>query len=278
MDTGQDLKHTPLFETHVSLGARMVPFAGWEMPIQYASILDETRAVRSVAGLFDVSHMGRVDIQGPGAAAFLNRVLSVNVPGMRHGRARYSVICNEEGGIIDDCIVYRQGETQFLLIPNAANVAAVLGWLSRWTPGADQVRIDDATASYAMIAHQGPRAAGMLEHLTPSDLSALRSFAAIQTEVAGVETFLARTGYTGEDGFELIIPSEAAPHLWKALVNRGAVPCGLGARDILRVEAGLLLHGTDMDTSANPYEVGLDRFVDPNRENYIPGDALRPRT
>ena len=253
----------------------MVPFGGWEMPIQYASILDEARTVRSKAGLFDVSHMGRLDIQGPEAALFLDRVLSVNVPGLRIGRARYNVICNQEGGIIDDCIVYRRGEERFLLIPNAANTVPVLEWLSRWAPGRDQARIDDITSRYVMIAHQGPQAASMLQDLTPTDLSSMRPFTAVETQVDGVDTLVARTGYTGENGFELISPGEAGDRLWKLLMDKGAVSCGLGARDVLRLEAGLLLHGNDMDTSTNPYEAGLDRFVNPDREGYVPGDALR---
>ena len=253
----------------------MVPFAGWEMPLQYASILEESRAVRSSAGLFDVSHMGRIDIEGKRATALLNRSLSVNVFALRVGRARYNVICNQKGGIIDDCIVYRRGEDRLLLIPNAANTATVLEWISREAPGRDQARIEDVTSRLAMIAHQGPEAASMLADLAAADLSSIRPFAAIETTVAGADTLLARTGYTGEDGFELILPSEAAEQVWKTLMDRGAVPCGLGARDVLRLEAGLLLHGNDMDTSTNPYEAGLDRFVDPDREGYVAGEALR---
>ena len=274
MSTPQDLKRTPLYDTHMSLGARMVPFGGWEMPIQYDSILDEATAVRSRAGLFDVSHMGRVDIQGPAAAAFLDRILSVNVPGLRIGRARYNLVCNEQGGIIDDCIVYRRGEDRFLLIPNAGNTDAVLGWLHRWAPDGQQVRIENVTTSYAMIAHQGPQAAAMLGDLTPADLASIRPFSFTETLVAGAQVLLARTGYTGEDGFELILSQEASPEVWQALMERGAVPCSLGARDVLRLEAGLLLHGEDMDSSVNPYEAGLDRFVNPERDGYIPGEAL----
>ena len=265
---------TPLYETHVEMGGRMVPFSGWDMPVQYASILAEARAVRSGAGLFDVSHMGRVDIDGPGAGAFLDRLLSVNVPKLRIGRARYNVICAEDGGIIDDCIVYRRGEERFLLIPNAGNRPAVLEWLKRWAPSRDEARIEDVTERFAMIAHQGPQAEDMLQGLTPADLSAVRPFHAIDAEIAGVKTLVARTGYTGEDGFELILPSESARDIWRKLADRGAVPCGLGARDTLRMEAGLLLHGNDMDTSTNPYEAGLDRFVDPDREGYVARESL----
>ncbi len=253
----------------------MVPFAGWEMPVQYSSILDEARAVRSRAGLFDVSHMGRVEFRGPDAASVLDRALSVNVPKLRMGRARYNVICDQAGGIIDDCIVYRREEQRFLLIPNSANTAAVLAWVSPPASSSDEVEIREVTADVAMIAHQGPEAVSMLAGLTEVDLSSMRPFAAVETKVAGVETLLARTGYTGEDGFELMVPSEAAPEVWRKLMDRGAVPCGLGARDVLRLEAGLLLHGNDMDTSTNPYEAGLDKFVDPDREGYAVGEALR---
>ena len=275
MEQSSDLKRTPLFEAHVALGARMTPFAGWEMPVQYASILDEARAVRSRAGIFDVSHMGRLDIQGPGAVSFLGRVLSFDVPRLPLGRGRYGVICSEDGGIIDDCIAYRRGPERFLLIPNASNAAVVLAWLRRWTASTAQVQIDDVTAKTAMIAHQGPKAAEMLSELTPLELSTIGRFNAVEAHVAGAEALVARTGYTGENGFELILPREAAAQAWKLLIEKGAVPCGLGARDVLRLEAGLLLHGNDMDDTTNPYEAGLNRFVDPDRDGYVAGQALR---
>ena len=275
MDTSESLRRTVLYDKHVELGGRMVPFGGWEMPIQYSSILGESRAVRSRAGIFDVSHMGRLDIHGPDAASLLNRVLSVDVPKIRVGRSRYNVICNENGGIIDDCIVYRRGEERYLLIPNASNTPAVLDWLGRWTSDQDKVQIENITTKYVMIAHQGPEALAMLQDLTSTDPSSVRPFTATETQVAGVDTFLARTGYTGEDGVELIFPQEAATEIWKLLMDKGAVPCGLGARDVLRLEAGLLLHGNDMDTSINPYEAGLDKFVNPDREAYVSGETLR---
>jgi aminomethyltransferase len=268
------MRQTPLFSTHVSLGGRIVPFAGWEMPVQYAGILDEARAVRTRAGLFDVSHMGRVDIRGPGAGSFLGRVLSVDVQALRTGSARYNLICNLEGGIIDDCIVYRLGEERFMVVPNASNTDEVLEWFSQWGSGLS-FEMENITEGTAMIAHQGPEAAMMLSGLTERDLDRMRIFRAVETQVAGADTLLARTGYTGEDGFELIVPAESAPSVWEALSARGARPCGLGSRDVLRLEAGLLLHGNDMSTSVNPYEAGLDRFVDPDREGYVPGEALR---
>ena len=275
MDQAQQMKRTALYDTHVSLGGRMVPFAGWEMPIQYTSILEEARAVRERAGLFDVSHMGRVDITGAGAAAFLNRVLSWDIPGLGIGRARYGVICTEEGGIIDDCIVYRRERQRFLLIPNAANAPVVLEWIRRWAPPAEEVQIDVVTMRFAMIAHQGPAAAEMLGDLTSLEVGSLRPFHAVESRVAGIESLVARTGYTGEDGFEYILPREGAAELWKLLMERGASPCGLAARDVLRLEASLPLHGNDMDVSTNPYEAGLGRFVDPEREGYVAGESLR---
>ena len=275
MERSKQMKRTPLFESHVALGARMVPFAGWDMPVQYAGILDEARAVRSDAGLFDVSHMGRVSIEGPGAASFLDGVLSFDVPGMRVGRARYGVICNEEGGIIDDCIVYRRDRDRFLLVPNASNKAEVLEWLSRWSPSEREVRVEDITFALAMIAVQGPRALEMMQGLASAEPSSLRPFAAVEMRTGDVDALVARTGYTGEDGFELMVPRESAAEIWRLLVESGATPCGLGARDVLRLEAGLLLHGYDMDLATNPYEAGLDRFVDPDRGGYIAGAALR---
>jgi aminomethyltransferase len=275
MENHTQMKRSPLYDAHVALGARMVPFAGWDMPLQYAGILDEARAVRSDAGLFDVSHMGRLSIEGAGAASFLDRVLSFDATGMRVGRARYGVICNEEGGIIDDCIVYRRDRDRFLLVPNASNKAVVLVWLSRWSPSEREVRVEDITFGVAMIAVQGPRAAEMVADLTSAELSTLRPFAAVEVRTGGVDALVARTGYTGEDGFELMVPRESAVEIWRLLFESGATPCGLGARDVLRLEAGLLLHGNDMDLATNPYEAGLDRFVDPDRGEYIAGEALR---
>ena len=171
--------------------------------------------------------MGRLEVSGPGAAEFLDRVLSVDVPGLRQWRARYNVICDRDGGIIDDCIVYRLGDERFLVIPNAANTDAVLEWFSKWDAGLD-FELENVTAETAMIAHQGPEAAKMLAGLTSQDLSGLRMFAAVETEVAGADALLARTGYTGEDGFELIVAADAAPSVWQALSGKGAATCGLG--------------------------------------------------
>ena len=270
-------RRTPLYDVHSNLGARFVPFAGWEMPVQYGSIIEESMAVRSGTGLFDVSHMGRLDIAGPGAAGLLNATLSVNIDHLGMGRARYNVICDESGGIIDDCIVYRRGRERFLLVPNASNTIAVTEWLEKWTLDESGVTIRNVTAEVAMIACQGPDAENTLQRLTDFDLSLsnLRPFRGRSMTICGAACYVGRTGYTGEDGFEIMAPSDDAPSVWQALVEIGAVSCGLAARDVLRLEAGLLLHGNDMDTSVNPYEAGIGRFVEPDREEYVAGEALR---
>ena len=244
------------------------------MPIQYTSILQEARAVRSNVGLFDVSHMGRLKIQGSGAAPLLSRVLSVGAISMRVGRARYCLICNEEGGIIDDCIVYRNADEDFLLIPNAANTVAVTDWLDRWNTKPDTVSITNITPETAMIAVQGPQAIPTLNKITADDILSVLPFNTIQTQIAGTDAMLAHTGYTGEDGFEVIAPANEAARLWMLLVEQGAASCGLGARDVLRLEAGLLLHGNDMSVDTNPYEAGLERFVRPDRRGYVARAAL----
>ena len=274
MPDSDNLRQTSLHDTHLALGARIVPFGGWAMPIQYDSILQEARAVRSNVGLFDVSHMGRLKIQGSGAARLLSRVLSVGAISMRPGRARYCLICNEDGGIIDDCIVYRNADEDFLLVPNAANTDAVIDWLDRWNTQPDTASITNITADTAMIAVQGPQAIPMLNELTADDISSVLPFNTIRTQIDGIDALLAHTGYTGEDGFEAILDAERSARLWTLLVERGAASCGLGARDVLRLEAGLLLHGNDMSVDTNPYEVGLERFVRPDRRGYIARDAL----
>ena len=274
MPDSENIRQTSLYDTHLALSARIVPFGGWAMPIQYDSILQEARAVRSNVGLFDVSHMGRLKIQGSGAAPLLSRVLSVGAISMRPGRARYCLICNEDGGIIDDCIVYRNADEDFLLVPNASNTGTVIDWLNRWNTRPDTASITNITAETAMIAVQGPQAIPMLNEITAHDISSVLPFNTISTQVDGMDAALAHTGYTGEDGFEAILDAGHAARLWTLLVERGAASCGLGARDVLRLEAGLLLHGNDMSVDTNPYEAGLERFVRPDRRGYVAREAL----
>jgi aminomethyltransferase len=270
------LKRTALFQAHISLGARLVPFAGWEMPVQYSSILTEARAVRSTAGIFDVSHMGRVAIAGSDAARFLHRLVTADVLNMPLGRARYTLICNESGGIIDDTIVYRLEQERFLLVPNAANSHEVLGWLNQWKDGwGMRVELRVLTEETALIAVQGPRAEEILQPVCSLALSSVRPFRCVEGQVSHVPAILCRTGYTGEDGFEVILPAGDAPTMWLGLKERGATPCGLGARDVLRLEAGLLLHGSDMDSSVTPLEAGLERFVIWDQGEFVGLPALQ---
>ena len=271
----QALKRTALYQTHLSLHARMVPFAGWEMPVQYNSILAEARAVRTKGGIFDVSHMSRIYISGPHATNLLDWVQTGNIRALAEGRARYSLICNEKGGIIDDTITYRLGQDNFLLVCNASNRNAVLDWLHRWREERyPQASIDDATLATVMIALQGPTTSRLLGSLCPQQPSVTRYFSATEGEINGSRVSIGRTGYTGEDGFELILEAQEGPQLWGTLMDRDMVPCGLGARDVLRLEAGLVLHGNDIDTSTSPLEAGLERFVCLEKE-FAGAPALR---
>ena len=270
-----DLSHTALYDLHVSLGARIVPFAGWEMPIQYQGILAETREVRSEAGIFDVSHMGRLEITGPQTSGLLDWVTTANASSMRARRARYALICNEQGGIIDDVVFYRRSEEEFLLVCNASNRPQVVEWIKGWAAEKfPETSMDDVTESTAMIALQGPQAVQVLGRISPLDLSALRFFASANTTAAGIDAFVGRTGYTGEDGFELTVAAGEAAKLWRALMEQGASPCGLGARDILRLEAGLPLHGNDIDPTTTPIEASLDRFAKLDHD-FVGADVVR---
>lgn len=275
METTASLNRTCLYRNHLALGARMVPFAGWEMPIQYTSILEEARAVRRRMGVFDVSHMGRIRVEGPGSAPFLHFLLTGDILGLRPGRARYGFLLNEQGGIIDDTVTYRLERDRFLLVCNAANRPAVWSWLVLWGKGWRGLLLEDVTQQTGMVAFQGPLAVAEADALAGRALaSPLRPFACTEAEVAGHPLFLGRTGYTGEDGVEFVLPASGAPSLWDALVQRGATPCGLGARDILRLEAGLMLHGNDIDPTTTPLEAGLERFVSLEKEEFVGRPAL----
>ena len=267
---------TPLYDLHVAAGARMVPFGGWDMPVQYpAGILAEVRAVRTGAGIFDVSHMGRAYISGPSATAFLDCVLTGSATTLEVGRARYCMICNGRGGVIDDTIFYRLAQDHYLLIPNAGNRHRVLDWfgLVMGQQFADGVAISDQTMQSSLLACQGPDALGMAAELAENRLSGLRPFAWTQTQMCGADVLVGRTGYTGEDGVEVLAPAVAAPAVWEALTGAGAVPCGLGARDVLRTEAGLPLHGHELDEFTTPVEAQLERFVDFDKD-FVGREAL----
>jgi aminomethyltransferase len=234
----------------------MVEFSGWEMPQHYDSIKAEHRAVRSQAGLFDVSHMGRFLVEGIGAGDFLQQMLTNDLAHIQEGQAQYTLLCNPEGGIIDDLIVYRGAPWR--LVVNAANRERDLTWLQDRAPRL--VKVTDVSQATSLLALQGPGAV-CLEPLLHSPLQTLAPFCWLETEVASVPVLASRTGYTGEDGFELFAPSSRAAELWQALLAAGAIPCGLGARDVCRLEAGLRLHGMDMNETTDPYQVGLGWMV-----------------
>jgi len=245
----QTLLRTPLYERHVALGARLVPFAGWEMPVQYEGVIPEHRAVRTDAGVFDVSHMGELEVEGPAARALLQSTLSNDVDRLQPGDAQYTLLTTETGGIVDDLIVYRLGEERYLLVVNASNRAAAYEWLKEREP--DDAGVRDVSDGYALLAVQGPRA---LERL---GLAPAKPFTFAAGELDGVEVTINRTGYTGEEGVELACAEEDAVRLWDAIVARGAVPCGLGARDTLRLEVCYPLHGNDIGPQWDAISSGL---------------------
>jgi aminomethyltransferase len=255
---------TALHERHRALGGRLIDFAGWEMPVQYEGILDEHRAVRERAGLFDLSHMGEIWVSGPGAAAGLAGALVSDPPRLADGRAHYSMICTADGGIIDDLIVYRVAAERFMVVPNASNREAVADALRERLVGHDAA-LDDASLRTSLVAVQGPRAAELLTPLTDVDLTALRYYAIAEGHACDRPALVARTGYTGEDGFELFVDWDDALPVWDALLEAGQTagiqPCGLGARDTLRLEAGMPLYGNELGLDTNPYEAGLGRVV-----------------
>jgi aminomethyltransferase len=271
------LRRSPLFARHQALGARIIAFAGWEMPVQYQGIGVEHRAVRSAAGAFDVSHMGELFMTGPGAAAALDRLVTGQVGSLAIGRALYTLACNERGTILDDLIVYRVAEQRFLVVCNAGNRQKIRDHFERETRGAcDFV---DASDEYALIALQGPQAQNILQQLrAPDAVLALPRFALAECCLAGVPAIASRTGYTGEDGFELFCAASAAEALWDALFSAGEtsglMPIGLGARDTLRLEARLLLYGNDIDETTNPYEAGLGWTVQLSKRDFIGLQAL----
>jgi aminomethyltransferase len=245
----QTLLRTPLHDRHVTLGARMVPFAGWEMPVQYAGVLPEHRAVRSDCGVFDVSHMGEFEVEGPRATELLQATLSNDLEKIGPGQAQYTLLTNERGGIIDDLIVYRLGEFRYLLIVNAANREPDRRWLrEREIPGSD---VRDVSDEYALLAVQGPRA---IERL---GLPEATQFTFAEGQIDGIHCMVNRTGYTGEDGCELLVMAEDAGALWDRVLERGAVPCGLGARDTLRLEVCYPLHGNDITPETDAISAGL---------------------
>lgn len=259
MSADTALLRTPLHDRHLALAAKMVPFAGWEMPIQYAGIVGEHRAVRAAAGLFDLSHMGEFFFEGAGALAAVDRLVSSDIQGLGVGQARYGLLTNERGTIVDDVIVYRVAPERVMVVVNASNVAKDAAHVRRHLPSS--VRFDDRSLQTALIAPQGPRAAAILSRVAGMNADDLVPFGVADTTVAGVKATVARTGYTGEDGFEVFVANADAGTVWDALLaagkDEGLQPIGLGARDTLRLEARFSLYGNEIDESTDPIEAGL---------------------
>ena len=270
-----DLKKTHLYQYHSEHG-KVIEFAGFAMPVWYEGIIAEHMAVREGCGIFDTCHMGRTWVKGPDAGRFLNYLVTNDVSRLGDGESLYTVMCNPSGGIIDDLIVYRFGEDRYWVVYNASNREKDFKWFKKNCKDFD-VRLEDVSDEVAMMAVQGPKAQEVLQGLTETDLSQVGRFNIVRLKVAGVEAMAARTGYTGEDGFEVFIPGttpsepDKAFRVWNALLEAGATPCGLGARDSLRLEAGLWLYGNDMDESTNPLEAGLAWTVKLKKPGYFIG-------
>ncbi len=254
-----ELKRTPLYEEHENLGARLVDFAGWQMPVQYSGIKAEHAAVREGAGLFDVSHMGEVVFRGPDAEAAVQRLVTRDVGLLQVGQAGYAAVCYESGGTVDDVLVYRR-PVDFLVVVNASNRKKDLEHFMENTADLD-VEVVDESDGWALLALQGPKAAGLLQDFTGIDLSSIKYYRFVEGEVVGAYAIISRTGYTGEDGFELYVTPDDAPRIWRRLIGAGAVPVGLGARDTLRLEAGMCLYGNELDAETTPLEAGISFAV-----------------
>lgn len=265
-------RRTPLYLQHVNACARLVDFAGWEMPQQYRSVKDEQAAVRTAAGLFDVSHMGRFEIRGAAAGEFLQGLATNDLGHLGADHAQYTLLCTSEGGIVDDLIVYRRGADDWWVVVNAANRDKDMDWLRQYAPPG--IEIVDRSEEVSLLALQGPKA-GELAPVKQIDPAAIPPFGIASGPVAGVPSVVSRTGYTGEDGFELFVPSQQVARVWEALVEVGAEPCGLAARDVCRLEAGLRLYGSDMDQDTNPYEAGLGWTVKLEKGDFVGRQALQ---
>jgi aminomethyltransferase len=274
------LRRTALADRHEALGARMVPFAGWWMPVQYSGILNEHRAVRTAAGLFDLGHMGQVDVSGPDAAAFLQGVTTNDVARLEPGEAQYSLLTNPTGGVIDDIIVYRRpGGDGYMVVINASNAEKDVRWLlDRLAAAGLNARVEDISAATGMIAIQGPKAVAVLQRLTPVDISPLAGFHWSEAVVASVPAMIARTGYTGEDGFELYAGNDRIGEIWDELLAAGQadglVPVGLGARDTLRLEARMPLYGNELSDEIGPLEAGLGWAVKLEKGDFVGREAI----
>jgi aminomethyltransferase len=271
---GEGLRRTPLYDEHKALGARLVDFSGWEMPVQYGGIKAEHRAVRERVGLFDVSHMGEAVFRGPDVERAIQRLVTRDVSRLEVGQAGYAAVCYESGGTVDDVLVYRRPE-DFLVVVNAANREKDLEHFRENTQDLD-VEVVDESDDWALLALQGPEAANLLQNLTDANLSNLKFYRFLEGEIASTKAMISRTGYTGEDGFEIYISPDEAPRLWRELIEAGVTPAGLGARDTLRLEAGMCLYGNELDPQTTPLEAGIGFAVHLDKEQgFIGQDALK---
>ena len=279
MSAGGDLRRTPLYDAHRALGARLVEFGGWEMPVSYRGILEEHRAVRTAAGLFDVSHMGEIEVRGASAGAVCQRLTTNDVRKLGDGQVQYTILCRPDGGVVDDVTLYRHEAGRYFFCVNASNIAKDLAWIREHAHGVHAADIVDRSDATALLALQGPRAAAMLAPLTDLALDGVRAWRFATGTVAGRTALVSRTGYTGEDGFELYLAAGDAPALWAALLDTsskdGLEPIGLGARDTLRLEAALALYGHELDDTTTPLAAGLARFVALDGEDFIGCETLR---
>ncbi|PKM79727.1 MAG: glycine cleavage system protein T [Firmicutes bacterium HGW-Firmicutes-14] len=271
------LKRTPLYEAHVKAGAKIVEFGGWEMPIQYAGIIEEHKTCRTMAGLFDVSHMGEIDVKGPDAFKLVNRLITNDLAKIQIKQILYSPMCYENGGVVDDLLVYKMADDHYYIVVNASNTDKDYAWFVENAKNLD-VKLENISAKTVQIAIQGPKAEGILQQLTECDLSKIKYYWFDYGKLGGVDSIISRTGYTGEDGFEIYFSPEAAIRIWDKLIDigreAGLAPVGLGARDTLRLEARLPLYGHEMSSEISPLEAGLGIFVKLGKEYFIGKDAL----
>ncbi|MBI5182319.1 MAG: glycine cleavage system aminomethyltransferase GcvT [Nitrospirae bacterium] len=266
------MKRTPLHNRHKALGTRFIEFAGWEMPLQYSGVIEEHHAVRKSAGLFDVSHLTRIEIKGKDTIPFINKLITTDLEKLKHGQSQYTFLCDKNGGIIDDLLVYKRPDGSIFLCANAINREKVIAWLEKYASNYN-VDIKDITDTFSQIAIQGPEAQGILQKLTSTNLPGIKRFSFADINFDGINLLVSRTGYTGEDGFEIYPSASIAESVWDKLLATGAAsglkPAGLGARDTLRLEMGYLLYGNDIAQKTTPLEAGLERFVSFEKESFI---------
>jgi aminomethyltransferase len=274
----QMTKRTPLYEHHKKLGARMVPFSGWELPVSYTGVLEEHHATRAAIGLFDISHMGRIEVSGRAAADLLDRVATCSMKELSVGRMHYALACNEQGGILDDMMIYRFGDQRYFVCANASNAEKIFLWFKKQATGFSGVEVADQSEVLAQLAVQGPRSYEFLKAVTDTDLDAVKPRHCLETKVVNVSMLLSRSGYTGELGYELYLPASRVPEVWEALIRKGKAfglkPCGLGCRDTLRLEMGYPLYGNEIDETTTPLEASLAFAVDFEKGEFNGREAL----